>query len=61
MIAFAFERIADNLPMPGVLVMRRRLPVGSAIQELLIVIECSEQQEMDGRVEFVPANPIVKE
>lgn len=51
---YAYERIAAGLPMPGVLAISNDLPVGQAIEELLLVIECSEQSEFDDRVTHLP-------
>jgi predicted nuclease of predicted toxin-antitoxin system len=51
---FAFERVAAGEPMPGVFVVNDRLPVGRAIDELLLVEGCSEQAEWTDRVLYLP-------
>lgn len=51
---FAYQRIAEGEPMPGLFNLNERLPVGQAIQEILLMIACSEQAEWNGRVIYVP-------
>jgi len=52
--AFAFERVMAGEPMPGVFVINDRLPVGQAIEELVLVTTCSEASEWAGRVLYLP-------
>ncbi len=52
--AFAFERVVAGEPMPGVFVINDRLPVGRAIEELALVITCSEASEWEGKVLYLP-------
>jgi len=40
--------------MAGVFVVSREMPVGSAIAELQILLECSNEGEWDGLVVFLP-------
>jgi hypothetical protein len=51
---FAYQRVVDAQPMPGVFVLNDRLPVNRAIEELVMLDECSEQDEWDTRVVYVP-------
>ena len=52
--AFAFRRIVAGEPMPGVFVINDRLPVGRAIEELILVTTCSEASEWEGIVLYLP-------
>lgn len=52
--AFAYERVVAGEPMPGVFVINDRLPVGQAIEELVLVTTCSEASEWAGRVLYLP-------
>ncbi len=54
MPAFAYDRVGEGLPMPGLFVVSRSLPVGQAIAELELLITCSEPGEWSGMVVFVP-------
>jgi hypothetical protein len=50
----AYERVAAGEVMTGVFILNDRLPVGRAIDELLLIIECTEPHEWSGRTVFVP-------
>jgi predicted nuclease of predicted toxin-antitoxin system len=52
--SFAYERVVAGEPMAGVFVVNDRLPPGRAIDELLLVIDCSEASEWSGRVLYLP-------
>ena len=54
LVSFALERVAAERPMPGVFVARSRGPVGSAIEDLVLLSECSVEGEWEGRVRFLP-------
>ncbi len=51
---FASERVVAKQRMPGALVVRGELAIGRAIEELLIVIECSSDEELEGQVMYLP-------
>jgi predicted nuclease of predicted toxin-antitoxin system len=54
MADYAYERVAVGERMPGVFEVRRSMPIGQAIDELLLVVECSTQGEWEGRVIYLP-------
>lgn len=54
MADFAYERVVAGEPMPGVFVINDRFPIGAAIHEIVLMIECSEQSEWSGRVAHIP-------
>lgn len=43
--AFAYERIANGLPMPGVFEVSLKVPMSVAIEEILLLAECSLEGE----------------
>ena len=51
---YAYERIVAGLPMPGVFVGDMYLPIQQAIEDLLLLVECSEEQEWEGQVRYLP-------
>jgi hypothetical protein len=51
---YAYERVAAGLPMPGVIIVPKTYPIGLAIEELLTIIECSEQSEHENQVVHIP-------
>lgn len=54
MTTFAYERVAAGLSMPGLFEVSRRVPVGLAIEEILLIAECSFEGEWEGQVRFLP-------
>ena len=54
MITFAYERIQSGLLMPGLFEVSRRVPVGLAIEEIILIAECSLAGEWEGQVRFLP-------
>lgn len=54
MITFAYERIESGLSMPGLFEVSRRVSVGLAIEEIILIAECSIEGEWEGQVRFLP-------
>lgn len=54
MTDYAYERVRQDLPMPGVFVAPQTLPIGRAINDLLVLIECSLDGEWKGQVRYLP-------
>ena len=54
MTEFAFDRVASSEPMPGVFEILRSLPAGRAIEELMLIAECSFPDEWEGQVRYLP-------
>jgi len=52
--AFAYERIARGLPMPGVFEVSLKVPISIAIEEILVLAECSVAVEWEGLVNYLP-------
>lgn len=52
--AFAYERIARGLRMPGVFEVSLRVPISVAIEEVLLLAECSLEGEWEGQVNYLP-------
>jgi predicted nuclease of predicted toxin-antitoxin system len=51
---FAYDRLGLGLPMPGVFILGNRFPTGPAIEHILFIDACSDQEEWDGRVVHLP-------
>lgn len=51
---FAYERINDGNVMSGVFVIGNRYPVGQAIEEILLLVLCSNAEEWEGVVCYLP-------
>ena len=51
---YAYERAAAGEPMPGVFEVSRRVPLGRAIEDILLLAECSHAGEWEGQVRYLP-------
>jgi len=51
---FAYERVRAGLPMPGVIEVDDDLPIGQAINDILLVVEASEKGEWEGQIIYIP-------
>lgn len=54
MPAFAYVRVQQGEPMPGVFVVGPGVGIGTAIAEILILAACSEDGEWDNQVRYLP-------
>src|SRR2546426_247493 len=54
MTKFAYERIRAQQPTPGVIVVRRYIPLGVAIGDLLLLLGASHPGEWEGQVRYLP-------
>jgi hypothetical protein len=51
---YAYERMEAGLPMPEVFVGDTNLPVQQAINDILLLVECSVEHEREGQVRYLP-------
>ncbi len=51
---FAYERVEAGLPMPGVIEVVSSASIGQAIEELALIVECSDDGDLDGQVLYLP-------
>ncbi|MGP1383064.1 MAG: DUF5615 family PIN-like protein [Thainema sp.] len=51
---FAYNRLVGGKAMAGMFVVNDRMPIRQAIDELLLLIDCSEQAEWQGIVLYLP-------
>jgi hypothetical protein len=50
-----FRQFVQHRPSPGVLLMRQDLPIGVAVESLLLIWETSEPKEWENRLCLVPS------
>lgn len=50
----AYERVATAQRMAGVFEVSTSLAVGDAIEDLLLIVECSLEGEWEGQVRYLP-------
>jgi hypothetical protein len=51
---FAHDRVAAGLPMPGAFLVSSEMPVGQAIDELLVAAHCLSPEECNNVVRYFP-------
>lgn len=51
---FAYERVAAGLPMPGVFEVPRTVSVRQAIDDLILILECSVPEDWEQQVNYLP-------
>ena len=51
---YAYERVRAGERMPGVFEVSRSVPIGAAIEDILLLAECSLEGEWEGQVRYLP-------
>ena len=51
---YAYEKIAAGEPMTGVIVIPDDLAIGTAIDELALIVECCDARELENQVRYLP-------
>ena len=54
MTRHAYERVLSVKRMPGVFEVGRDVPISIAIEDLLLIAECSLEGEWEGQVRYLP-------
>jgi hypothetical protein len=54
MVGFAYERVEARQPMPGLFEVMRNVPLGEAIEDLLVLAHGSFDGEWEGQVLYLP-------
>jgi hypothetical protein len=54
MTRFAYNRVREGRPMPGVFEVSRKVSLSVAIEEILLLAECSTPGEWEGQVRYLP-------
>jgi hypothetical protein len=50
----ALNRVNKGLPMPGVFAVPQSLAIGKAIDDIILIADCSSDEEWEGQVRFLP-------
>lgn len=54
MTRYAYDRVREGRPMPGVFEVARQVPIAAAIEEIILLAECSLTGEWEGQVRYLP-------
>jgi hypothetical protein len=51
---YAYERVTNGQPMPGVFEISRTVSHGAAIEDILLLAEYSTEGEWEGQIRYLP-------
>ena len=51
---YAYERIEAGQEMPGVFEVSRTTPIGPVIEDIVLLLECSFEEEWAGQIIYLP-------
>lgn len=51
---YAYERTRHGQTMPGVFGIPQGLPLGRAIDDIVLLAECSQEGEWEGQIRYLP-------
>lgn len=54
MTHYAYERILHGQPMPGIVEVRGDLPIGDAIEDLLLLAEVGKPEDLENQILYIP-------
>jgi len=54
LVGFAYDRVARGELMSGVIAVAGQCPVGRAVEDIVLLLECTPEDEWIDRVYFVP-------
>lgn len=54
LVPFAYQRMAADKRMPGVIVVLTSVPIGRVIDDILMIPDCCRENELEGQVYIVP-------
>jgi len=51
---YAYDRVREDQPMPGVIEISTDAPIRRVIEDILVLVECSQDGELEGQVQYLP-------
>jgi len=54
MAYYAYERVREGKPMPGIIEVADDLPIGRVMEDILLLAEYSERGEWEGQIIYLP-------
>jgi predicted nuclease of predicted toxin-antitoxin system len=51
---YAYDRVRQSKPMPGVIEISTNTAIGRVIEDILVLVECSQEGELEGQVQYLP-------
>ena len=54
MTRYAWDRVRNDLPMPGMVAVPSKASIGTVVEDLVLVVATSEFGELEGQVLYLP-------
>lgn len=54
LLSYAYDRVRNSQPMPGVCAVGRDVALQAAIEDILLISACSDAAEWEGQVRYLP-------
>jgi len=51
---YAYDRVRQGQPMPGVIEISTDAPIGRVIEDVLVLAECGQEGELEGQIQYLP-------
>ena len=51
---YAYDRVTAGEPMPGVVEVARSVPIGTAVDDIILLAACSVEGEWEGKILYLP-------
>ncbi len=51
---YAYDRVREGKAMPGVIEISTDAPIGRVIEDVLVLVACSQDGELEGQVQYLP-------
>jgi Domain of unknown function (DUF5615) len=51
---YAYDRVRQGQTMSGVIEISTDAPIGRVIEDLLVLVECSQEGELEGQIQYLP-------
>lgn len=51
---YAYQRVENSQPMPGVIEVNRAVPIGQVIEDILLLTDLSLDREWEGQIIYLP-------
>ncbi len=51
---YAYDRVRQGQTMPGVIEIKTDAPIAQVIEDVLVLVECSQEGELESQVQYLP-------
>lgn len=51
---YAYDRVKQGQLMPGVIEISTDAPIGRVIEDIFVLVACSQEGELEGQIQYLP-------